>query len=166
MSGIQAIVDFPFSAHPLAIGIQMEGDVIVGLDLLWRDAEPATPNAPPSPAAARTLEQLRRELHAYAHDPHARFHSPVALRGTAFQQRVWQALREIPAGTTLTYGELAHNLGSGARAVANACRRNPVPLIVPCHRVVAWNGLGGYGGATEGELVQFKQRLLDHERNP
>jgi len=83
--------------------------------------------------------------------------------GTEFQQRVWKALQAIPGGETRRYGELAHELGSSARAVANACRANPLPILIPCHRVVASNGPGGYMGETGGLGLAIKQWLLQHE---
>ncbi|MBH3352498.1 bifunctional DNA-binding transcriptional regulator/O6-methylguanine-DNA methyltransferase Ada [Stutzerimonas sp. Brlt_13] len=84
---------------------------------------------------------------------------PLDLRGTAFQQRVWQALQQIPAGETLRYGELAATLGSHARAVARACASNPIGLLVPCHRVVgSQNALTGYRWG-----LARKARLLDRE---
>lgn len=86
---------------------------------------------------------------------------PLDLRGTAFQQRVWLALQDIPPGETRRYGELAVSLGSHARAVARACASNPVGLLVPCHRVVgANNGLTGYRWG-----VERKAALLDRERD-
>jgi len=85
------------------------------------------------------------------------------LQGTAFQRRVWEALTRIPAGQTLTYGELAARLDSGARAVGNACRHNPVSIIVPCHRVVSATGIGGYSGSTGGREIDRKQWLLGRE---
>jgi methylated-DNA-[protein]-cysteine S-methyltransferase len=89
---------------------------------------------------------------------------PLDLRGTDFQRRVWQALLQIPPGQTRSYGQLAQQLGSSARAVGNACRANPCPIVVPCHRVLARNGLGGYAGETqEGEQLQIKRWLLRHE---
>ncbi|WP_456379759.1 methylated-DNA--[protein]-cysteine S-methyltransferase [Thiolapillus sp.] len=88
---------------------------------------------------------------------------PVAPAGTMFQKRVWHALQQIPAGETLTYGEVARKLGSGPRAVGGACRRNPVPLLVPCHRVVAANGDGGFAGHTDGRRMEIKRWLLSHE---
>lgn len=85
---------------------------------------------------------------------------PVALCGTAFQQRVWQELRRIPYGESCTYGELARCLGSSARAVGGAVGRNPLIIVVPCHRVVGADGaLGGYAGGEERKLF-----LLAHER--
>jgi methylated-DNA-[protein]-cysteine S-methyltransferase len=87
----------------------------------------------------------------------------VQLSGTPFQYRVWQELRSIPIGKTITYGMLAGRLRSGARAVGNACRCNPVPIVVPCHRVVASNGLGGFAGDSQGRLIAVKRWLLEHE---
>lgn len=84
---------------------------------------------------------------------------------TPFQHRVWDALLTIPVGETRTYGALAAALGTSARAVGGACRRNPLPLVVPCHRVVAAGGLGGFSGAWGvGHELQVKQALLDLER--
>jgi AraC family transcriptional regulator of adaptative response/methylated-DNA-[protein]-cysteine methyltransferase len=90
---------------------------------------------------------------------------PLDLRGTAFQRRVWQELRRIPAGTTASYGDVARRIGKpgAARAVARACATNPLPLAVPCHRVVRSDGeLGGYRGG-----VERKRALLAREvRSP
>jgi methylated-DNA-[protein]-cysteine S-methyltransferase len=90
---------------------------------------------------------------------------PVLLQGTDFQKKVWNSLPEILSGTTNTYGELARELKSGARAIGNACRKNPVPLVYPCHRVVSANGQGGFMGKTSGIEMDIKQWLLLHERN-
>lgn len=89
----------------------------------------------------------------------------ILQQGSEFQYRVWQYLTMIPNGETQSYGEVAEALDTGARAVANACRRNPTPIIVPCHRVVAANGLGGYAGKIEGFEVGVKEWLLAHESN-
>jgi methylated-DNA-[protein]-cysteine S-methyltransferase len=72
-------------------------------------------------------------------------------------------LQKIPFGKVKTYGELAKILNTSARAVGNACRRNPVPLIVPCHRIVAATGIGGYAGRTSGDVHNIKRELLQHE---
>lgn len=111
-------------------------------------------------AAADALHALE----AYFADPAAAL--PVldlAPAGTPFQQRVWRALQAIPCGAVLSYGELAAELGSAPRAVGQACRRNPIPVLVPCHRVVARGGIGGYAGATAGPRLAVKQWLLAHE---
>jgi AraC family transcriptional regulator of adaptative response/methylated-DNA-[protein]-cysteine methyltransferase len=87
---------------------------------------------------------------------------PVDVRGTAFQQRVWQELRRIPRGETRSYREVADAVGApgAARAVGSACGKNPVGILVPCHRVIAADGgLGGYAWG-----LDVKRALLDHER--
>ena len=76
--------------------------------------------------------------------------------------RVWQAIAAIPLGQTRTYGQLAHQIGSGPRAVANACGANHLTLLIPCHRVVAQNGIGGFMQSTPNGLV-VKKWLLKHE---
>ena len=106
---------------------------------------------------------IYKQLTAYFKDPTYKFTLPILLTGTEFQRRVWRALQKIPVGQTLTYGELANKIHSGARAVGNACRANPVPIIVPCHRVVASEGLGGFGGTTAGKRLVIKRWLLNHE---
>jgi methylated-DNA-[protein]-cysteine S-methyltransferase len=109
------------------------------------------------------LERLEREFSAYFKNSDHRFGLPLRLCGTGFQQRVWKELRKIPAGSVMTYGELADKLRTSARAVGNACRSNPCPIVIPCHRVVSVNGLGGYGGHTTGPVAERKRWLLRHE---
>ncbi|MBM4207430.1 MAG: methylated-DNA--[protein]-cysteine S-methyltransferase [Gammaproteobacteria bacterium] len=86
-------------------------------------------------------------------------------QGTPFRNKVWEELLKIPFGKTLTYSGLAKNIGSAARAVGNACRDNPYPLIIPCHRVVAVNGMGGFNGHRHGAFMELKAKLLDYEAN-
>jgi methylated-DNA-[protein]-cysteine S-methyltransferase len=98
----------------------------------------------------------------YLQQPITKFDLPATQQGTAFQQRVWNAIMAIPLGQTRTYSEIAQQIGSGPRAVANACGANSLPLVVPCHRVVAKHGIGGFmQGQKNGLLV--KQWLLRHE---
>ncbi|XQE66292.1 bifunctional DNA-binding transcriptional regulator/O6-methylguanine-DNA methyltransferase Ada [Pseudomonas sp. P3C3] len=107
----------------------------------------------------RGLRDWLREVLQQVQEPQRAARLPLDLRGSAFQQRVWQALREIPPGQTRRYGELAEQLGSHARAVARACASNPLGLLVPCHRVVGAKGaLTGYRWG-----VPRKQALLDQE---
>jgi methylated-DNA-[protein]-cysteine S-methyltransferase len=115
--------------------------------------------APRNPLAERAARQLER----YREDPDARFDLPLHVEGTPFQRRLWHALCEIPRGKTLTYGELARRLGGEARAVGQACGDNRLPIVIPCHRVVAANGIGGFAHATGGYLVEAKRWLLAHE---
>ena len=103
------------------------------------------------------LGEAARQLNAYFAGRLAEFDLPLAAAGSAFEQRVWEAMRAIPYGQTRTYGELAHVTNSGPRAVGGACGKNPIPIIVPCHRVLARGGLGGYSGGTG---LPTKQWLL------
>ena len=84
-------------------------------------------------------------------------------QGTPYRQKVWAELCKIPFGETMTYSELAKKIDSSARAVGNACRDNPYPFIVPCHRIVSVSGLGGYYGQTQGNLMAIKAKLLHFE---
>jgi len=110
------------------------------------------------------LLDLKRQLERYIEDPRQAFSWEAPPLGTPFQHRVWRALREIPPGEVRTYGELARSLGSGSRAVAGACRANPWPLLIPCHRIIGASGAGGYCGHTQGPYLAIKQWLLAHER--
>ena len=102
------------------------------------------------------------QIMQYLQDPSSKFDLPNHIQGTAFQQRVWQAIAAIPVGQTCTYSQLAEKIGSGARAVANACGANNLPLLIPCHRVLAKNGVGGFmQGQSHG--LAIKQWLLAHE---
>lgn len=85
-------------------------------------------------------------------------------QGTVYSRAVWNALTEISLGQVITYSELADKLNSGPRAVALACRNNPYPGIIPCHRVVSKSGIGGFMGQSEGSWVELKRQLLDYER--
>ncbi|NTS75449.1 methylated-DNA--[protein]-cysteine S-methyltransferase [Catenovulum sp. SM1970] len=111
-------------------------------------------------------EQLVSQLSAYFAENLLDFDVPIFLQGTSFQQTVWQALCDIPAGECWTYGQLAKELGTSPRAIGGACRRNPIPIVVPCHRIVAASGIGGYSGQwQEGKKVDIKAWLLQHEQN-
>ena len=110
----------------------------------------------------QSFKQMTKEILAYLQRPHQAFSLPTQLAGSAFQQKVWLAIYAIPLGQTRTYSELASQLQSGPRAVANACGANCLPLAIPCHRVVAKNGLGGFmRGAKNG--LAIKRWLLAHE---
>ena len=138
------------------LGVQCRNDRVTRLDYVANTVPLKTAT---TPFERRVLKQLAQFLV----NPEHHFTLPLDMRGTDFQCRVWEALTEIHAGQALTYGELAARLGSGARAVGNACRNNPVPVIVPCHRVVSAAGIGGYAGSTGGREIQRKQWLLRHE---
>lgn len=105
------------------------------------------------------------QLREYFAGARRAFDLPLAPEGTEFRRRVWAALREIPYGQTRTYAQVAAAVGCGAaRAIGQANRHNPIPIVVPCHRVLAGNGLGGYAGASgDGKELETKRWLLRHE---
>jgi len=117
------------------------------------------PKGDESPLLNRAVHQLN----AYFFCGLRAFDLPVAPAGTPFQQAVWQQMQAIPYGEARTYGEIARWLRSAARAVGFACGRNPIPIIIPCHRVVAAGGLGGFSGAGG---VETKHWLLELEGWP
>ena len=121
------------------------------------------PSAPLVSAKTPLAERAARQLAAYRADPDVKFDLPLLIEGTPFQRRLWAALCEIPRGRTRTYGELARRLGAEARAVGQACGDNRLPIVIPCHRVVAANGIGGFAHATRGYLLEAKRWLLAHE---
>ena len=104
---------------------------------------------------------ITEQLNAYADNPHHHFQLPLHPLGSAYQQQVWNALLVIPVGRTMTYGELATTLHSSPRAIGQACKKNPIALFIPCHRVVGKTNPGGYMG--RADAVRYKLALLQHE---
>lgn len=153
MTDYQAIMTSPIGR----IGVCLdEHERLIALDFLG-----ATGRSRPARALAAQL--VVAALRSYFLNPAAPLQIPLYAMGTAFQQKVWAALQAIPPGETCTYGELARRIGSAPRAVGQACRRNPIPIVIPCHRVVARAGAGGYSGATDGAELVIKRWLLAHE---
>jgi methylated-DNA-[protein]-cysteine S-methyltransferase len=105
------------------------------------------------------------QLQEYLENPKFRFDLPIRLGGTRHRIAVWEAMQRIPAGKVRTYGDLAKELRSSARAVGGACGANPIPVVVPCHRIVAaGGGIGGFMGASDdGFELGIKRWLLGHE---
>lgn len=124
--------------------LECDGDVLVGVWLPneHRPGRRDVDDVPP------VLKETARQLEEYFAGKRTTFDIPMELDGTDFQREVWSELARIPHGTTISYGELARRVGrpNGPRAVGQANGRNPIPIIVPCHRVLASNGIGGYGG--------------------
>jgi methylated-DNA-[protein]-cysteine S-methyltransferase len=147
-----AVVDSPIGR----LGIRLHDGSLRKIEFLGDDVALQSTVAP---AAHRIVAEIR----AYFETGQNANALDIDFEGTEFQCRVWKALGAIPAGQVTTYGALAQKLGTSARAVGNACRHNPVPILVPCHRVVARNGLGGFAGDRDGRLVDIKRRLLAHE---
>lgn len=106
--------------------------------------------------------KIAEQLEAYQQNPHYHFQLPLKPLGSPYQQRVWNALLVIPVGRTVTYGELATIVQSSPRAIGQACKRNPLALFIPCHRVVGKNDQGGYMGRVDA--LPYKIALLEHER--
>lgn len=127
---------------------ELEG-AIVALDWGW------SPFQVPSPL----LKEAKAQLDAYFDGDLTSFDLPLDANGTKHQNKVWQAMQDIPYGATTTYGELAKSIGSAAQAVGSACGRNPIPILIPCHRVVGRAGkLGGYSG--DGGLYTKRALLV------
>jgi methylated-DNA-[protein]-cysteine S-methyltransferase len=153
MKNYQASVEIPFG-H---LGLCFAENRLVAIDFI----DAVTEIRPRDQSVAEVCTLIRRYLDNAKTVPS--FNLPCALHGTPFQQKVWNELKKIPSGTVFTYGELANKLGTSARAIGNACRKNPIPLVIPCHRVVAANGIGGYAGDTHGARLRMKSWLLRHE---
>lgn len=149
----RAVIPAPWGGR---LGLCDDGDRLTSIDFL-----PA-PTALQSPESA-LAEAACREFERYFADPLAPFTVPHGNVGTPYQRRVWAALAAIPVGSVLRYGELAAQLGSGARAVGQACGNNPLPVLVPCHRVLAARGPGGFDHQQDGERLDTKLWLLGHE---
>jgi methylated-DNA-[protein]-cysteine S-methyltransferase len=148
--------DSILDAPPCRLGAIFTGDALTRLDFL-------PPNTPVSGNGDARAYRLARELDAYWRNPTHKFDLPYAPSGTPFQLRVWRALTRVSAGQPTTYGALAQQLGTAARAVGQACGANPLPILIPCHRVVAANGLGGFMHASSGAPLDVKAWLLQHE---
>jgi methylated-DNA-[protein]-cysteine S-methyltransferase len=151
-AGYQAKLPTPFAL----LGIRTEGDVLAGITFLQKSGGAL---APRDRVAAWACAQIER----YLNDPEFRFNLPLARQGTEFQRCAWAKIAAIGTGRTRSYGEIARELGSSPRAVGQACGANPVPLVVPCHRVLAAGGLGGFAHHEGGFHLSVKRWLLAHE---
>lgn len=123
-------------------------------------------DALPEKAPANKISKAAKKKIAAYLDPRSKTKSidiDVSLDVSPFQLQVLKQLQKIPYGETRTYGEIAKILKTSPRAVGNACRNNPLPIIIPCHRVVAANDIGGYDGAKSGDLLAIKYSLLARE---
>jgi methylated-DNA-[protein]-cysteine S-methyltransferase len=149
----QAKLVVPFGV----LGIRCAEDALTGIVFLPAGEKPQrAANA----FAATVCEQLLQ----YLENPDVKFTVPFNPGGTPHQNKVWQAMLAIPRGQTRSYGELAARLKSGAQAVGQACGANPIPVVIPCHRVVAKSGLGGFMRHASGASLDIKRWLLAHEQ--
>jgi methylated-DNA-[protein]-cysteine S-methyltransferase len=146
-----------YSSSVGRVAVYDNGTAVIGVILRYQGSGPASPST--------LSERIQTQLQQYFDGERQNFTLPLAPQGTPFQLRLWQQLCLIPHGQVRRYGELAAILGSSARAVGGACRRNPIPLMIPCHRVVSATGLGGFSGQRAGEWLAIKQQLLDIEQS-
>jgi len=148
----QAKLKTPFAL----LGIRADDDRVEEIVFLSRDGDTLPPRN-------RLAERACAQIERYVADPDFRFDLPLAKSGTPFQRRVWGKIVAIESGRTRSYGELARELRSAPRAVGQACGANPLPLVVPCHRVLAASGIGGFGHHEGGFHLSVKRWLLAHE---
>ena len=134
-----------------ALTLSQEDEGLVALDWGWACRQQETD----------LLRRAAAQLQAYFDGELRRFDLPLAAAGTPYRLKIWAALSRIPFGATRTYGAIAAEIGGSARAVGQANSRNPLPILIPCHRVVAKRGLGGFTAEGGTETKRF---LLDHER--
>ncbi|MCX7380566.1 MAG: methylated-DNA--[protein]-cysteine S-methyltransferase [Alphaproteobacteria bacterium] len=127
-----------------------EDGAIVAVDWGWGRDQTETP----------LLQRAREQLEEYFDGTRLDFDLPLAPFGSDYQKRVWAALCRIPPGATRSYGDIAREAGGSPRSVGGANGRNPIPILIPCHRVLAGNGIGGYSG---GDGLPTKRFLLDLE---
>jgi methylated-DNA-[protein]-cysteine S-methyltransferase len=157
-SDFAAIVALPVAG--LRLGVRVAGDALSEFEFLVPGMASYRKELSAKNGVARAFVD---QLQSYLADPGFRFDLPLAPRGSPFQHRIWAELAAIPSGEARRYGDIARRLGTAPRAVGGACRSNPLPIVVPCHRVVAAGGLGGYSGETAGALHRLKPWLLAHE---
>lgn len=153
---LNAVIDAPFGK----VGIRTDESVVREIVYLPESVRSIDPD---TPLAKRAVQQIER----YFERASATFDLPLAQVGTGFQHRVWDAIRAIPPGVVLTYGQVAKQIGSAPRAVGQACGANYFPLVIPCHRVVAAGGIGGFANHDDdGYFLKVKRWLLAHEGVP
>ena len=152
LAGFEAKLATPFAV----LGIRAAGETLTGIEYLPRFAATLGPTT-------RLAAKVCRQIERYLDDPEFRFDLPFEFTGTAFQRRVWRAICAIPSGSTLSYLEVARQLESAPRPVGGACGANRIPLVIPCHRVVATGGIGGFMHARGGAPIEIKKWLLRHE---
>jgi len=147
--------DTVFDSQLGRIGLWFSGDVLIRIAYLQGHESVA--------AGSEIARRAQASIEGFVAGQGQSIDIAWRLEGTAFQKKVLAELLDIPYGEVRTYGEIAARLKTSARAVGNACRRNPLPLVIPCHRVVAAVGIGGYDGAQAGSRLEIKRRLLENE---
>jgi methylated-DNA-[protein]-cysteine S-methyltransferase len=152
---MQSVIDTPIGK----IGFQTENNFLTAINFLT----PSTQIILPQTDFAK---KIAKELLTYFSDAKFIFTIPLKPSGTKLQLLTWEMMRKIPAGNTITYGDLAKQCGTHPRVVGNICRRNQIPIIIPCHRIIAAKGFGGFAGKESGKMLEIKKWLLQHEKSP
>jgi methylated-DNA-[protein]-cysteine S-methyltransferase len=148
----QAKYPAPFAV----LGIRASTERVLGIDYLPRGTAPLAP-------LNRLAETVCIQVERYLDDPGYAFDLPFDYCGTPFQCRVWREISGIAAGRTLTYQTIARRLATAPRPVGGACGANRIPIVIPCHRVLGSNGVGGFMHARKGFPIEIKRWLLRHE---
>ena len=152
LEAFQARLATPFAV----LGIRTSGGLLTDIEYLPVGAPVLAP-------LDRLAERTCRQIERYLRDPDHVFDLPFEYRGSDFQCKVWRAIASIPVGETRRYADLAKILRTAPRAVGNACGANRLPIVIPCHRVVAAQGLGGFMRSRDGFPLDIKRWLLAHE---
>jgi len=148
-----SIVEVPFGA----IGIRVEHGELRELTYL-------PPEYEPKPGQDSLSKKIAKQVQAYIKNPDFEFDIDLPIVGTDHQRKVWNVINAIPRGSVLTYAQVAKRISSAPRAVGQACGANWYPLIIPCHRVTATGGIGGFARHDGGFHQNVKRWLLQHER--
>jgi methylated-DNA-[protein]-cysteine S-methyltransferase len=148
----QARYSTPFAV----LGIRTASGCLTGIEYLPRGAATLDP-------LETVAETVCRQIERYLEDPEFSFDLPFQFDGTRFQCKVWREIRRIRSGQTLSYLAIARKLRTAPRPIGGACGANRLPLVIPCHRVVATAGLGGFMNARNGSPLDIKRWLLAHE---
>ena len=146
------VIDFP----KFKLGVKTRDHRVVEIKYLPLSVQSVAAKTPLAERAAKQLEHYRE-------NPDTTFDLPLLIEGSPLERGVWEAMCAIPRGRTRTYGELARELGADPRAIGQACGDNRLPIVIPCHRVVAADGIGGFAHSTGGYLLEAKRWLLMHE---
>ena len=147
------VIDSPIGK----LGILTAESKLVKIDFLLASSPLVDSKDPLSSRVVSSLE-------GYFSSSKEKFDLPFSLSGTLLQNRIWLLLKKIPVGETITYGKLAEKLQTSPRVVGNACRSNPLPIFIPCHRVVGAKDIGGFCGMVAGGKIKIKEWLLNHEK--
>ncbi len=161
MTQSTAEYDFLYDSPTGKLGVCIDAESITKIIWLEQDALETSTLSPSKPINSELKKKIISALDNYFESGLIESEISLCPQGTRFQQKVWQALKRIPSGTVKTYGDVARELQTSSRAIGQACRRNNIPLFIPCHRVVAVQGLGGFMGGYRH--VERKRWLLQHE---